>query len=61
MVSEILWNANGLDGFEHEPGKENEEAGGHTLNRQTRQIAPQRGSRSREGIGSRGAVVFGAV
>ena len=61
MVGEIPWNANELEGFEHEPGKENEEVGGHTLNRQTRQIALQSGSRSREGIGSRGAVVFGAV
>ena len=61
MVGEILWNANGLDGFEHEPGKENEEAGGYILNRQTRQIAPQSSSRSREGIGSGGVVVFGAV
>ena len=61
MVGEIPWNANGLGGFEHEPGKENEEAGEHISNRQTRQIEPQSGSRSREGIGSRGAVVFGAV
>jgi len=40
MVGEVRRNANGLEAIEHEPGKENAEEG-HTLDRQTRQIAPQ--------------------
>jgi len=38
---EVPWNANGLDGIEHKPGKANAEVKRHTLDRQTRQLAPQ--------------------
>ena len=41
MVGKVPWNANGLDKIEHKPGKANAEAEQHTLDRQTRQIAPQ--------------------
>ena len=41
MVSEVPWNANGLDRIQHKPEKANAEAERHTLDRQTRQIAPQ--------------------
>jgi len=41
MAGEVPRNANGLDRIEHKPGKANAEAEQHTLDRQTRQIAPQ--------------------
>jgi hypothetical protein len=41
MVGEVPWKANRVDRIEHKPGKANVKAERQTLDRQTRQIAPQ--------------------